>query len=184
MRLVHLMMPDQYVSSLADIDFADLGMDNIEAIICDLDNTLIPWGSEEISSQTVQWLQDVRARRIKVAVVSNAMSNRVKRMGERLNVPAIPGATKPRRRGYRRALQMLEVPPERAAVVGDQLFTDVVGGNRLGMHTILVVPLSSRDFPVTKIIRVVERWALAYLGRYGLTRGPSDSNGKREREGK
>lgn len=186
MRLLQLLTPDQYVETLAEIDLEDLGRKNIEAIICDLDNTLVPWGSEEISSSTVDWLEQVHDR-FKVAIVSNAMSDRVMRVSERLGVPAVGGATKPRRQGYRRVLKTLSASAERTAVVGDQLFTDILGGNRMGMCTILVLPLSGKDFLLTRIVRFVERQALDYLQRRGCTEHPgrpSTVNGKRQsREG-
>ncbi len=185
MRLVQLLTPDQHVEALSQIDLEDLGRKDIEAIICDLDNTLVPWGSDDISASTVDWLEQVRDE-FKVAVVSNALSDRVKRLSERLGVPAIGGATKPRRRGYRRVLKTLSASPQRTAVVGDQLFTDVLGGNRMGMCTILVEPLSERDFPLTKILRFVERKILDYLQRHGYTRlpgGSSDVEGERHSHG-
>lgn len=174
MRLLQLLTPDQCVETISDIDLEALVQKGIEAIICDLDNTLVPWGSDDISPCTVDWLQQVRDR-FKVAVVSNALSDRVKRLSKRLGVPAIGGATKPRRQGYRRVLKALRASPEHTAVVGDQLFTDVLGGNRMGMCTILVAPLSQRDFPLTKILRAVESKTLEYLQRHGYARRPGDS---------
>ncbi len=172
MGLVHLLTPDQYLSSIEEIDLDDLEHAGVEAVICDLDNTLVPFGSEEIAESTKKWLREVRDRGFRVVLLSNAMSNRVERLAARLDVPAIAGATKPRAAAYHRAMQVLGAAPGRCAAVGDQLFTDVVGGNRMGMQTILVLPLSRRDFFMTKILRLMERWTICYLQRRGCTERP------------
>jgi len=170
--LARFLTPDQYVSSIDKIDLDDLKQAGVEGVICDLDNTLVPFGSETISEVTTDWLGEIQERGFRVVLVSNALSKRVKRLSDRLGVPAIAGATKPRAGAYRRAMKVLDAPPDRCAAVGDQLFTDVVGGNRMGMHTILVVPLSQRDFFMTKLLRLIERWTIGYLQRRGLTGRP------------
>lgn len=172
MSLCKIMVPNEYVANLKQIEPGSLKHQGIEAVICDVDNTLVPYGSEEIARDTLQWLCRLREQGLKMALVSNALSRRVSRVACRLDLPAVPRASKPRRRGYRRALDMLQAEPEQTAVIGDQLFTDVVGGNRLGMHTILVVPLSDQDFVGTRVVRFFERLTLHYLSWRGLTETP------------
>ncbi len=172
MSFVDLLVPDQYVERVQQIDLEGLLENGIRALICDLDNTLVAWGSEEITENTRSWLKEVHSKGFEVMIVSNALSGRVNHLAEQLDLPAIPRANKPRRRGYRRALDMLGVCPDETAVIGDQLFTDVVGGNRLGMKTILVIPLAGKDFVGTRAVRMVEKLALNYLTWRGLTRPP------------
>ncbi len=173
MSMLMLMVPDEYVTDVTQIEPKDLEHRGIDAVICDVDNTLVPYGSEEIPSDTLSWFGSLREQGLKIALVSNALSRRVTRVACMLDVPAVPQANKPRRGGYRRALDMLQAEPERTAVIGDQLFTDVIGGNRLGMYTVLVVPLTGNDFVGTRIVRFVERLVLSYLTRRGLTKAPS-----------
>lgn len=165
------MIPRQYVDSLEDIDLEELQRENIQGIICDLDNTLVPWGSDDIADETLQWLQQA-GEIFELAMVSNGMAERVEKWAERLSLPAVSRANKPRRGGFRDAIGFLGLSPEVVAVVGDQLFTDVVGGNRMGMYTILVVPLSRREFIGTRLVRLIERTVLYFFNRAGLTRGP------------
>ncbi|MFO7942488.1 MAG: YqeG family HAD IIIA-type phosphatase [Bacillota bacterium] len=163
-----LLVPDMYTSRIECVDLDELEESGIQVLLLDLDNTLVPWGSDRMDEKVLDWLTGARER-FCVGLVSNALPDRVKRWAEELDLPAVSRAAKPRRGGYRELLYELEVAPDRAAVVGDQLLTDVIGGNRMGMTTVLVVPLSRREFVGTKIARFFERIILSLLIRAGLT---------------
>jgi len=105
---------------------------------------------------------------------SNNSQDRVQKFAEAFGVPAISKAIKPRRGAFRIACDSLGVTPGETAVVGDQVFTDVLGGNRLGVYTILVVPVSEKEFFGTKIMRMMERFVLRKLKMRGLTDSPDD----------
>ncbi len=164
-----LLVPDMYASAIEHIDLDSLEESGIEVLVLDLDNTLVPWGSDDIGEEVSTWLDGAR-RRFRIGMVSNALSERVERWAAELNIPAVSRAAKPRRGGYREILATMQASPEEAAVIGDQLMTDVVGGNRMGMTTVLVVPLCRREFVGTRLVRVVERGILGFLMRRGLTR--------------
>ncbi|MFW5897014.1 MAG: YqeG family HAD IIIA-type phosphatase [Bacillota bacterium] len=164
-----LLVPDMYTSRIESVDLCELEKSGVEVLLLDLDNTLVPWGSDEMDGGVLHWLSGAR-KRFRVGLLSNALPKRVERWAEQLNLPAISRAAKPRRGGYRELLEELDVSPERAAVVGDQLLTDVIGGNRMGMITVLVVPLSRREFIGTRLARLFERIILSLLIRAGLTR--------------
>ena len=86
-------------------------------------------------------------------------------VAESLGIPFISRAQKPRRGGFHRAVFFLGVKPEETAVIGDQIFTDVLGGNRAGLYTILVVPIARREFVGTKFSRAMEYFVLRRLQR-------------------
>jgi len=65
-------------------------------------------------------------------------------------------------------MDILETTPGETAVVGDQLFTDILGGNRLGLFTVLVIPMSKREFIGTKIVRMLEKVLLYRLAKKGV----------------
>ncbi len=132
-------------------------------MILDLDNTLVPWGESDIAPDLAAWVGRAREAGLRLCIVSNNRGPRVTRLAHRLGIPAVTGALKPRRTALRRALAAMEVRPDEAALVGDQLFTDILGGNRLALHTILVRPQSRREFFLTRMVRVVERIVLAAL---------------------
>lgn len=146
------------------IDPQVLRRKGIRGILIDLDNTLVPWRSTEVVEDVRQWLSKVKECGLQVCIVSNAASScRVARMSDWLGLPNIPRSFKPRRRGFRRGLQLMGLRPHEVAVIGDQIFTDVLGGNRLGAFTILVQPLSHRDFISTKFVRLIERLVLRWM---------------------
>lgn len=152
--------PAEYVRSVYDIDLHALRMRGVRGIICDLDNTLIAWDSSDTAPELRQWLESVRRAGLKVCIVSNNGQTRVGEFAKPLGLPFVANAAKPRRRAFRRALELLGTKPSETAVVGDQVFTDVFGGNRQGMHTILVVPISRQEFIGTRLVRVIEQFVL------------------------
>jgi len=166
--LIDLFCPDQCVGSVVDIDLDALWRRGIRALILDVDNTLLAWEAEEIPAGVKAWVDRAREMGFRMCIASNGTRSRVMRIAEHLGVPAIPKAVKPRKRPFRRALEMLGVTPEVTAVVGDQLFTDVLGGNRMELYTILINPVSRQELRTTKIVRKVEKKVLTRLNRKGL----------------
>lgn len=161
--MYHLFCPDQVVESLFDIDLDALERAGVRGVIFDLDNTIIPWDSCEMCPTITDWLEKVIARGLKVSIVSNNWHRRVREVAARFGLPFVSRAYKPAKSGFRRALAAMELEPQATVVVGDQLFTDVLGGNRLGMHTIWVKPLTSREFIGTRIHRRFEKLAVRML---------------------
>ena len=101
---------------------------------------------------------------LKLCISSNSDQRaRVRAIGRELVVPQLSWASKPRRWGFRQAMELMGTIPQTTAVVGDQIFTDVWGGNRLDLWTILVCPLSTNDFVTTRVVRLLERWLLRRL---------------------
>lgn len=163
-RFLDIFRPDRMAESVADVDPAALIELGIEALLIDLDNTLVPWRGYEVSDEVLKWLREVESHGIKLCIVSNTLRpGRLERLSEKLRVPFVKGRLKPRKSAFRPALELLNVAPERSAVIGDQVFTDILGGNRLGIYTILVRPLSRREFFGTKVSRVFERLILRRL---------------------
>jgi len=101
--------------------------------------------------------------------VSNNTDLRVKEIADRVNIPFIARAKKPRRRSFRKAMALMDTKPEHTAVVGDQIFTDILGGNRLGLFTVLVSPISRKEFIGTRLVRILEKIILERnKKKYGL----------------
>lgn len=166
--MIDLFCPDECVGTVHDIDLDALWDRGFRALIMDLDNTLLAWETEEIPADAREWIERARAMGFKLCIASNGRSGRVMRIARALGVPAIPKAIKPRKRPFRQALEILGVPPEVAVVIGDQIFTDVLGGNRMDLYTILINPMSKEELGTTKIVRKVERKVLTRLYRKGL----------------
>jgi HAD superfamily phosphatase (TIGR01668 family) len=149
--------PDLQVKSLLDIALPELMNRNIKAFIFDLDNTITLWNSNEIQSEVSQWFKDIRADGFKACILSNNGRKRIVSVANELGIPFIHRAGKPNPRSFLKAAELMGVKADQTAVIGDQIFTDVLGGNRAGMYTILVVPLGNKEFAGTKISRLMER---------------------------
>jgi HAD superfamily phosphatase (TIGR01668 family) len=154
---VSLLRPDRSFRSLLDIDSRSLKDLGIEALLVDIDNTIVPWRGEHPDEAIVRRLTDFQEAGILIILVSNAGAARAERMAEKLGCRAVAPAKKPFSSGYRRAHALLGIAKNNIATVGDQIFTDVLGGNRYGIKTILVDPLSRKEFAGTRIVRILER---------------------------
>lgn len=143
----------------------------IDALMLDLDNTLVPWGESSPPDAVHAWLAELRRAGIPACVVSNRFSRRAQHLASVLGLPAAQGRFKPSARKLRDALRMLGTPADRTAMVGDQLFTDILAGNRLGVPTILVAPMGPREPRRVWPVRMAERIVLGLLVRRGLAPG-------------
>ncbi len=161
--MFELLRPRLYVESIHNINLDDLKRQGIKAICSDLDNTLVPWESDQANEKLLGWLKRAHDAGFKVFLVSNAVPRRLEHFLKLLGVKGIGKANKPRRGAFLRALEELQLPAHQVALVGDQIFTDVLGGNRVGMYTILVVPLSQKEFIGTRIVRRFERLVMRRL---------------------
>lgn len=160
------LVPAEAVEKLWDVDLAALQLRGVKTILLDLDNTITPWRSLEVPDRIGQWLQGAK-QHFRVCMVSNTSKlKRLAALRERLGIEGLGFVSKPW--GMRRAMRKLGVEPEEACVVGDQLLTDVLGGNMAGAHTVLVKPLSSDEFFATKFTRLAERFCFGLLKRRGL----------------
>lgn len=155
--MLKILYPDIFVESIQDISLETLSSRRIKGFILDLDNTITLWNSNEISVQFNEWFKFLREQGFKACILSNNAEKRILTVAQRLDIPYIHRAAKPNPSSFLRAVELMGIKPEETAVIGDQIFTDVLGGNRAGLYTILVVPLDNREFIGTKISRMMER---------------------------
>lgn len=167
--LLRMLCPTMYVPSVPEIDIADLKRRGVRVVLTDLDNTLVRWQGRDISREVRDWIKDASAQGLEFCIVSNTRSmKRLHDIAEDLNIPYVRKGLKPRRVGFRAALELVGRDASEAVVLGDQMFTDVLGGNRLGAATIMVRPMHPREFFGTKISRMFERLILRLLERRGM----------------
>jgi len=152
--------PNQYAASITEIPLEQLVDMGKKSIIFDLDNTITEWNNPEIRAEIIRWFENLEKYGFSACLVSNNKGPRVMEAAHKLGIPYVAKATKPRRRAFLQAMKVLETSPEETVVVGDQIFTDIFGGNRLGLFTILVAPISTREFFGTRLMRRLERMAL------------------------
>lgn len=153
--------PRARARSVHELDYAALWERGIRALLFDLDNTLGLWRAGPPDVRTAELLRRLSAAGFKLAVISNGrLSQRPEVLDffRELGIPVIWPARKPLPAGFRHALKVLETVPHETAVIGDQILTDVLGGNLMGLYTILVPPLSPHESRFTKFNRFLERW--------------------------
>lgn len=161
-------LPDQHVKSIFEITPKSLKEKGIKGIITDLDNTLVEWDRPNATPNLIKWFEEMQKENILVTIVSNNNEKRVKAFSEPLKIPFIFQARKPMGKAFRKALKDMNLSKDEAVVIGDQLLTDVLGGNRNGFHTILVVPVASTDGLVTRFNRKIERRILKWFRKKGM----------------
>ena len=161
--------PDLYCENITKIDEKVLKDNNIKALILDVDNTLLDFDLKFLEGLKEWYDSTVKMNNIKCIILSNSnKEKKVKMAAELLGVEYIKFATKPLKRGFNKAIKALDVPNENIAVVGDQIFTDVIGANRMKMFSILVKPLGEKDIWMTKVKRPLEGWVIKkYLKKQG-----------------
>lgn len=157
MRRGRGLIPHLAVERVSEVSIDDLRARGIVGVIFDLDNTLVPYHTEDVPADVEGWLRTFEASGLRGALVSNAWSWRAKRFARRFEWPSIRGLPKPNPPRLVRAMRAMGSAPETTALIGDQLFTDILPGNWLGLYTILVEPMDRREFVTTLLMRWVER---------------------------
>lgn len=148
--------PDIWLKNVLSIDEKFLADNNIDALILDLDNTLSMHGNPAAEQGIPEWLEKMKSLGVKMMVVSNNTEKRVAPLAAKLGLDFISWGGKPLTYGINRALKKLGTERSRTAVVGDQIFTDVMGGNFAKMKTILVEPFHLEKNILFRIKRVAE----------------------------
>jgi len=152
-KLALFLKPDYMFDRVEDISTDILSSDGIKGMIIDLDNTLIPWKESKLPQSSIDWVQKMQLHGLKLFILSNTVNvKRLKNISKTLNVDYLHPAAKPNRASFTKASNILQLASQEIAVVGDQLFTDILGGKKSNMKTILIKPISNKEFIGTKII--------------------------------
>ena len=164
--MISLLQPDLVLGgNVFDLSSTILIEHQIAGLILDVDETLVPFKQKETTAELQQWVAEIR-QTTPIWLVSNNISySRISNIAESVDLPFISAAKKPSRRKLQQAATAMDIPVERVAMVGDRLFTDVLAGNRLGMFTILVDPMTNpAATPRTHPIRDFEIWLSQLFG--------------------
>ncbi|ADZ83453.1 YqeG family HAD IIIA-type phosphatase [Cellulosilyticum lentocellum] len=164
--MIKKLYPTQYIQSIYEIDLLQLKKNGIRGIIFDIDNTLVPYDEVEPNTKIIDFFEMLRKNGFIITLVSNNTEDRVVKFNEKLKVFALHKSHKPLTRNFIKALRMMKCEKNEAIIVGDQIFTDVFGGNKAGIQTILVRPVSDKDEWKTKIKRGVERRIISKYEKY------------------
>ena len=149
--------PKLYLKNIKEITIEILNKNNIKGLILDIDNTLVDFDKKMLEG-TEEWCNTLKSKGIKMCILSNTNKvHKVKQVAQILDLEYLYFAHKPNKKGFKQAQEILKLNAENIAVVGDQVFTDVLGGNRSKMFTILTKPIDERDIWITRLKRPFEK---------------------------
>lgn len=140
-----------------------LAQHGLKGLILDVDETLLPTSKSQLSGELVQWATQLKLQTSIWLVSNNLNEIRIQQIANSLGLPYLAGAGKPSRRKIRQALAAMALPPQQVGMVGDRLFTDVLAGNRLGLFTILVEPITDDGQTWKHGLRSLEIWLAQHL---------------------
>ncbi len=155
-----LLKPNIKLERITDITPEILKKYDLNSLILDVDNTLSTHHGDVLTEGLEEWLKLMCDNGIKLMVLSNSKKRRVKPFAERIGLPFISLGLKPLPSGYIRALRAMGSKRKNTAIVGDQIFTDVLGGNAVGVKTILLTPILLESTAGFKFKRKIERLVL------------------------
>ncbi len=162
-----LLIPDRVKESIYDLSPDALRSVGVRLVLCDLDNTLSPYEETLPSPRLTAWKEALEEAGVTLFVVSNSRkSHRCPDFCEALGVPYVRHAGKPGTKGFRAALARAGVSADQAVMVGDQIFTDILGANRAGIATVLVKPMAWGKNP-GRLLRYAAETPFRLLGRRG-----------------
>ena len=140
------LLPSVMVTSVTEITPAFLESRGIALLMLDFDNTIVPYTTSQPTADMELWIKCMLRVGVKMCVVSNSHKDRVKVFCRKYGMPCITHAKKPFSKGIRECLEMFGLEPSQCAIAGDQIFTDTLGGNCVGLQTILVKPINNHNF--------------------------------------
>jgi len=160
--------PDIYCKSIYTIDYNKLLDRGIKCLLFDLDNTCIPYIDKTPTKELKEHFDKLKDMGFKVIIFSNSPKERLEPFKKNLNVDCCAKAKKPRKKSFLKVLKMYNLNLPNIALIGDQLVTDIYGGNKVGITTILVNPMSDIDMPFTKIYRFIEKKKIKKMTKKGI----------------
>ncbi len=155
--MIEKYFPDLYLDSIRRIDIEELKNRGIKGLILDIDNTLVPMHSKDANENAITWIRELQNNGFKVCILSNAAEKRVVRFNKEIAVTALHRAYKPAGKAFLKAAKIMGLEPENIAVVGDQIFTDIFGGNKVNMLTVLVKPIDRKEIFFVRLKRIPEK---------------------------
>lgn len=140
------LIPDMILPALTDLTPQMLRARGIGLLLMDFDNTIVPYTTDAPTERMQRWLRDMQESGIRLCVVSNSKKPRVQVFCREYGLDCITHAKKPFQRGILAAKEKYGVPPAQTALVGDQIYTDVLGANCGGLTSILVRAIHNHNF--------------------------------------
>lgn len=161
-------IPNMYKKSIYDIDYQLLKRKNIKLLLFDLDNTLIPPHVKESNEKVNLFIKKRKEEGFQVVLFSNSPYKRVRIFKQQMKVEVNAFSLKPMRHSFYKIMKKYKKGPREIAIIGDQLVTDIIGGNKVGIYTILVSPICKEDAYITGLNRKREKHIMKKLKKQNL----------------
>ncbi|HHW69225.1 MAG TPA: YqeG family HAD IIIA-type phosphatase [Tenericutes bacterium] len=163
-----IFIPDMYQKSIYTIDYEKLKERGIKCLLFDLDNTLIPARSSKKNEKLKDFFDELKQYGFKIYIFSNSPKRRVSIFADDLGIEYCYSASKPLKKKFLKIVDDNDLDLSEVAIIGDQLLTDVLGGNRVGITTILINPISIKDGVQTLLNRTIEKYIIKKLTKKDL----------------
>lgn len=151
-----ILYPKEMLNKVEEITIQFIQQHKLKALILDVDNTLVDY-NKNLSKEKIEWAKNLKGQGVKLYILSNTnKKEKVEKVSNALDIPYLLFAKKPFPKGFLKIQKEFDLKPEQIGVVGDQIFTDVIGGNICKMFTILVEPVDKKDLLITAWKRPIE----------------------------
>lgn len=154
--------PSMYKKSIFDVNYDLLKKKGIKCLIFDFDNTVSSVNTKSTPKENLQLLKKLKEN-FKIIIVSNNFKRKIKPICDKIEIEFISFAVKPLARSFKKVIKKYKFSKDEICIIGDQLVSDILGGNKFGIMTILIEPLSTKDLKITKFNRFIEKKILARL---------------------
>lgn len=161
-----ILKPDFHYRTINDISIDKIKLANIKYLLIDIDNTLVSWDTKLPTAEVIVFLNNLQKNDLKVCLLSNNNKERVESFAKILSIPYIYKAKKPLKFNFRNAIKLIDGKKEETAIIGDQVFTDILGSKNIGIRSILVDPIGQKEFLWTMFVRKIEN---LFRNRYNYT---------------
>lgn len=164
-------VPDVYQESIFKVNYKKLYTTGIRLLLFDLDNTIAPYSHKDVDDQAIRLFSMLKKNGMTPVLFSNSPKRRVEGFAKKLDIDYVSSARKPLSKKYLETMKKHKFKVTETAIIGDQLLTDIKGGNKVGMITVLVNPVSNEDPIWTKFARMREKSLKSKMRDMGLFKG-------------
>ncbi len=166
--MIEKFIPDMYQKNIYTIDYKKLKNIGIRCLLFDLDNTIAPFNMKKPSKKIKDLIEKLKDMGFRVVLFSNAGKKKLTPFKEKLEVDCAASCKKPSKTKYLKVLKKYKLSENEVAIIGDQLLTDVLGGNRVGIFTTLINPISKNEIIFSRFNRIIENIIIKRLNKKGL----------------
>jgi len=153
---VEVLKPNIYQKDIYSINYQKLKKRNIKNLLFDIDNTIASNEEKTPNKKVIELFDNLKKQGFNLYIITNSLKHRALTYGNKLNIKTYYFSIKPLSKNYLKLIKENNLKKEECAAIGDQLFTDIKGANKLNILSILVDPIDSKEFITTKINRLKE----------------------------